>query len=141
MLRTFFEQFWPAFVVTGVFFPLCQIGRRISLQGNAVMLVVPKSFRELRGYSKHDQKQLLHEADGEAFGGWRAILPAVIYAGLFSASLAAGGTISNVAGSLSLRMVFTGACLGLGAWLVRRWEVRSIRPYLTSRIRRTQDAA
>ena len=143
-LQLVFGQFWPAFATTVVIFSLVQLGRRSSLQSNAAVFTSPKSFRELSAFSKDDQKRLLHEADSDAFGGCRAFLPALVYAAIFSGSIAAGSAIPKIAGlsdSLWLSVALGVAFICFSGWLARRWEVRSIRPCLTKLIRRTQHAA
>ncbi len=142
-LQFLFDEFWPTFVAAVVVFPLVQIGRRVSLDGDAVVFTGPNAFPELSDFPKDDKKRLLHEADKQAFPGWRCIVPALILAAIFSGSIALGRTIAKAAGLPDSFWVKAGleiVLLLLGFWMARCWEARSIRPFLRSRIERTQHA-
>lgn len=144
-LGIFSGEFWPVFVGFGLVFLPVQIGRRISSQGNAVVFARPKSFRELCSLSKGDQDRLFHEADSDAFPGWSAFLPTLIYVAIMSVGVGTGRTVPKVAGlheSLLLNVTLAVAFIALACWLATRWEIQSIRPFLTRRIRGiTQRAA
>ena len=142
--QTFFNEFWPVFVVAVIVFPLLQLGRRVSLEGTAAVFVRANCFRELCAFAKDEQKRLLHEADGKAFARWRFFLPALIYAFIFSGSIATGAAIPMAIGlhdSLWLRVGIAVMLVVLGCLLAGRWEARSIRPFLRVHIERAQHAA
>ena len=143
-LQFLFDEFWPTFVAVVVVFPLLQIGRRVSLDGDAVVFTGPSAFPELSAFPKDERKRLLHEADKQAFPGWRCIIPALICAAIFSGCIALGRTIDKAAGLPDSLWVKTGlqiVLLLLGSWIARWWEARSIRPFLRSRVERAQHAA
>jgi hypothetical protein len=132
-----FDEFWPTFVGAAVVFALVQIGRRVSLDGAAGLFTGPKAFPELRGFPEHEKRRLFHEADKQAFPGWRCTVPALIFAALLSGSMALGRTIAKTAGFPDSFWVKAGlevALLLLGFWFARWWEARSIRRFLRSRI-------
>ncbi|HVM48368.1 MAG TPA: hypothetical protein VMU04_10090 [Candidatus Acidoferrum sp.] len=143
-LQFLFDEFWPTFVAAVVVFPLVQIGRRVSLDGDAVVFTGPSAFPELSAFPKDERKRLLHEADKQAFPGWRGLVPALIVAAILSGSIAVGKTIVEAAALPDSFWVKAGlevALLLLGSWIARWWEARSIRPFLRSRVERAQHAA
>ncbi|MGO8928878.1 MAG: hypothetical protein ACLQU3_18580 [Limisphaerales bacterium] len=143
-LHIFFSQFWPYFVVAIIVLPLVQWGRHASLDGNAAVFIGPRSFRELSSFSKEEQKRLLHEADREAFPGWRFFLPTLTYAIIFSGGAAIATTLPKVttlACSFWVSVGFAILFVGLGSWLAGRLETRSIKRYLKIHIERTHHAA
>ena len=142
-LKIFLSEFWIPFACATPIFALVQFGRRLSLAGSAAVFIRPASFRELCSFPNEEQKRLLHEADMEAFPRWRFFFPVLVYAVVFSAGLAFGGTIPKVAGlpdSAWVSVGLAGLAVALLAWLASRWEVRCIRPFLKMQIERTSNA-
>jgi len=142
-LYIFFSEFWLPLLVVTPFFVLLTFGRRVSLDGNAVF-IGPRAFRELSAFSRDEQKCLLHQADRDAFPGWRLIFPVLMYAATFSGAVAIGHTIPKVTtlphsfwASFGFIMLF----VILGGWISGRLEARCIRPFLKMQIERTQHTA
>jgi hypothetical protein len=136
-LHTFFGEFWWMFLLVSAIWCLVQWGRRVSLEGTAAVFVTPKSFRELAGLSRSEQKRLLHAADREAFPRWRFFLPTIIYAAEFAGVLAIARVWpDSFAVSLGLGVCSIAFCCWIGA----RWEARRIRPFLQNHIEGTCNA-
>jgi len=142
-LYTFFSEFWPLLIVVAPVAALITLGRRVSLDRNAVF-IGPRSFRELASFSKDEQKRLLHQADRAAFPRWRLIFPVLLYAANFSSAVAIGRTIPKVMtlpDSFWVSFGFVAVFVILGGWLSGLLEAHCIRPFLKIQIERMQHAA
>ena len=142
-LHIFFNEFWLNFVIFWVIYALVTWGRRVSLGRNAVS-IGPKSFRELSAFSMEEQLRLLHEADKEAFQGWRLIFPAFLFAANLAGAMAVGMTIPKITtlpGSLWVVLGFALPFILLGFWATGWVEARFIKPFLKRQIeKRNPDA-
>ena len=142
-LSIFLGEFWPPFI--GVTFGLSMIWLSWrSASDGYPPFIGPKSFTELAGFAKNQQKQLLHEASTEAFAGWQSFIPVVVFSTVFAAGAALGRTlpkITTVPDSLWVHAGFAALFGAFGGWLAGRLEVRHLRPFLKASIERTQYAA
>ena len=132
VLGIFLEEFWPMLLVTTITLPLIWWGRVISLGRNASSLG-PKDFPELASLPKDERLRMLHDADRKAFGGWRFILPALMYSVVLSAGIAAAQTLGKAGvlpGSFWTTSSTALVLVGSGIWIVRRLEAYRIRPFL-----------
>jgi hypothetical protein len=130
----FFEELWPTLVITAVVLSLLWSGMVISLGRNASSLG-PNQFDELTSFSRPEQVRILHDADRKAFGGWRLIIPPLMYSVVVSVSIAGGQTLSKVVpirDQLGTSVAITLLLAALGVWIVRRIEHRRIRPFVAS---------
>ena len=142
-LSIFLGEFWPPFI--GVTFGLLVVwlARRSASDGYPPF-IGPKSFTELSGFVKNQQRQLLHEASTEAFAGWRSFIPVVLFAAMFAVGAALGRTlpkVTTVPDSLWVHPGFAALFAALGGSLAGRLGVRHLRPFLKASIERTQHAA
>ena len=142
-LSIFLGEFWPPFIGVAVGLSVVWHARRSALDGYPPF-IGPKSFTELSGFPKDQQKQLLHEASTEAFAGWRSFIPVVVFAAMFAAGAALGRTLPKVATVPDSFWVHTGFAAffaAFGGGLAGRLEVRHLRPFLKASIERIQHAA
>lgn len=145
-LQIFFSELWLTLVVSVILLPVLQLGRRLSLDGNATMFICQNSIKALRGFSEPQRKRSFHEADKQAFPGWRFFLPVLIYAAMLSVIVAMAGTLrkaTTLPGSYWLTPVIGGLLAFPAFWVAQRWEVRRIKRFLgtTSDFLEMQSAA
>jgi len=104
----------------------------------------PKAFAELVGYSKEEQKRLLHEASTEAFRHWRGYFPVSAYLYVFATGLAVAHTlpkVTTIPNSLWVYLAVVTVSIGLGNWLTHILTTRYLRPFLRTCIERSREAS
>jgi hypothetical protein len=142
-LSIFLGEFWSPFIGVTIGLSVVWLARRSSSDWYPPF-IGPKSFTELSGFAKDQQKQLLHEASSEAFAGWRYFVSVVMFAAMFAAGAALGRTlpkVTTVPDSLWVHAGFAALFAAFGGWLAGRLHVRHLRPFLKASIERTQHAA
>jgi len=103
----------------------------------------PKSFQELGGFTKDEQKRLIHEASKAASKQMRSFVPVIVFAALFSCGAAVGQTlpkVTTVPDSFWVHAAFACLFAAIGGWLAARLEVGYVRPFLRACIERTSHA-
>ena len=141
-LQIFLGEFWPTFVGVSIGLSLVWLAMRSASDGH-LPFIGPKSFRELFGFTKDEQKRLIHEASKEAFRQWRSFVPVVVFAALFSSGMAMGRTLPKVTtlpDSFWVHVAFVSPFAVIGGWLAGRLEVRYVRPFLRRCIERRNHA-
>lgn len=105
---------------------------------------LPKSFKELAGYAKDEQKRLLQVASKEAFRCWRSVLPVISFALVLSGGIALGRTLPKATALPDTWWVhdITAALFaGAAGWFVMRLAVSCVRPFLQKLLERTNNVA
>ena len=124
--------FWPAFLAGAFVFSVVWLAKRLPPDG-CPPLIGPKSFPELSGFPEAEQKGLLHEASREAFRGWRAFVPIILFAAIFATGVALGYALpllTTFPNSLWLWVLIGALFAVLAGWFVARLERRWIKPVL-----------
>jgi hypothetical protein len=142
-LKTLFSEFWSPFIGAGIGGSVVWFLSR-SMPDGRMPFLSPKSFVELAGYSKEEQKHLLHKASAEAFRHWQSFLPVVVLVFFFAAGAAFAHTlpkITTIPNSWWVRMLVVMVFAALGGWLAGSMTTRYVRPFLRTIIERPPDAA
>ena len=96
-LKIFLSAFWPAFIGALIGSLVVYLGCRAGYDSRFLRPSLnPKSFAELAGYSKEEQKRLLHEASTEAFRHWRGYFPVSAYLYVIATGIAVAHTLPKV---------------------------------------------
>lgn len=131
-LKILLSEFWPLFIGASVGLSVVCLLRRFGSDG-CLPFLNRKAFAELAGYSKDEQRRLLHEASTEALRHLRSYVPVAVFAFFFATGAAVAHTLPKVTTiphswwvTLPVVMVF-GA---FGGWLAGALTTRYVRPFL-----------
>jgi hypothetical protein len=137
-LSIFLGEFWVPFIGATFGGSVVWFAKRSASDGY-LLFVGPKSFAELSGVAKGDQKRLLYEASKEAFPGLGSFLPVVVFAAMLAGGVALGQTLTSVTAvpnSMWFHALFAAIFGCLGGWIAGRLGVRRLRPFLIKAIER-----
>jgi hypothetical protein len=135
-ISTFLAEFWAPFIGATFGVSIVWLAKR-SASGGYPLFIGPKAFPELSDFTKDRQKQLLHDANKEAFAGWGSFLPVVVFATMLATGVALGHTLPSftaLPNSMWLHAIFAVIFAGFGGWLVGRLGMVRIRPFLQKSI-------
>ena len=142
-LKIFLSYFWPLFIGALIGSLGTWFLRRAGYGRFFLPSLNPKGFAELAGYSKEEQKRLLHEASTEAFRHWRGYFPVSAFVYVIATGLAVAHTlpkVTTIPSSLWFKLAVFTVFACLGAWLNRILTTRYLRPFLRTCIERSREA-
>jgi hypothetical protein len=142
-LKIVLSEFFPPFTGALVGVSVVWLLRRSGSDG-CLPFLNRKAFAELVGYSKEDQKRLLHEASTEAFRHWRSFVPVGVLAFFFATGAAVAHTLPKVTTIPDSWWVTLPVVMGFaafGGWLAGALTTRYVRPFLRACLERLHHAA
>lgn len=144
-LKIFLSYLWPAFIGALIGSLVVYLGRRAGYDSRFLRPSLnPKRFAELAGYSKEEQKRLLHEASTEAFRHWRGYFPVSAYLYVVATGVAVAYTlpkVTTIPNSMWLNLAVVTVFIVCGGWLTRILTTRYVRPFLRTGIERSREAS
>lgn len=143
ILRIFFTAWWPIFLGVGLVSVGLWFAGRFASHGY-FLFTSPKSFKELAGYAKDEQKRLLQVASKEAFRCWRSVLPVISFALVLSGGIALGRTLPKATAlpdTWWVHDIIAALFAGAAGWFVMRLAVSCVRPFLQKLLERTNNVA
>ncbi len=138
-LKIFLSEFWLPFINVSVAVSGVWLLRRF-VPDPRLLLLNRRAFAELVGYSKEEQRRLLHDASTEAFRHWRSFVPVAVVALFVATGAAVAHTLPKVTTipdswwvTEPVVMVF----VAFGAWLAAALTTGYVRPFLRACLERS----